>query len=881
MDNENVNGNGEAEDAEMQQSIPVAGMYENWFLDYASYVILDRAVPYIEDGLKPVQRRILHAMREMEDGRYNKVANIIGQTMQYHPHGDQAIQGAIVNLGQKDLLIDTQGNWGNIHTGDSAAAPRYIEARLSKFALETVFNPKTTDWALSYDGRKNEPVTLPVKFPLVLAQGVEGIAVGLSTKIMPHNFIELCKASIAYLRGRSFQLYPDFPTAGMMDIENYQLGARGGKIRVRARIVEEDKKTLKITEIPYGTTTASVMDSIVKANDKGKIKIKKVEDQTARDVEILVHLPSGVSPDITIDALYAFTACEVSISPNCCIIIEDKPVFTDVRTVLKQSTDNTVELLKRELKIRQAELREKWHLSSLEKIFIENRIYRDIEEVETWEGVIEAIDLGLKKFVATPSTLKENDTRIQLVRDITRDDIIRLTEIKIKRISKYDTFKADELIKQIEADLEEVANHLANLVDFAVAYFENLLEKYGKGKERLTEIRSFDTISKEKVVLANEKLYANLKDGFIGIGNAIKKEGEYISDCSDIDDIIVFRKDGTMLVTRVQDKAFVGKGIIHVAVWNKGDERTTYHLIYRNGQTDVSYVKRFQVKAITRDKDYDLTQGKKGSKLLYFSAMGNGEAEVVTVHLQSDSRARKLVFDYDFGELAIKGRSSKGNTLVKYPVRKIDQKSIGPSTLPGIDIWYDEALMRLNMDENGEYLGNFNGDDKILVLYDDGSYELTSFELTNHYDGKGKVLELAKLTPDTVVSAIHFDGKNTTYYVKRFQIETTTMGKKYPFISAEDKSRLVFATAKPGAKVKVKYTAKKAEDEEVAFEEFIDVKGWKAIGNKLSENRIGKVELLAFDEDRLKLQQAEQKPAKDISFEVVDTRKDEDQQTLF
>lgn len=886
MDNENLNGNleeTEGQDGEMQQSIPVSGMYKNWFLDYASYVILDRAVPYIEDGLKPVQRRILHAMKEMEDGRYNKVANIIGQTMQYHPHGDQAISGAIVNLGQKDLLIDTQGNWGNILTGDSAAAPRYIEARLSKFALDTVFNPKTTEWQMSYDGRKNEPVTLPVKFPLVLAQGVEGIAVGLSTKIMPHNFIELCKASIAYLRGRSFQLYPDFPTAGMMDVENYQLGHRGGKIRVRARIVEEDKKTLKITEIPYGTTTTSVMDSIVKANDKGKIKIKKVEDQTARNVEILVHLPSGVSPDITIDALYAFTNCEVSISPNCCIIVADKPVFTDIRTVLKQSTDNTVALLKLELEIRQAELREKWHLSSLEKIFIENRIYRDIEEVETWEGVIETIDAGLAKFVSTPSTVKKNDKRIELVRDITREDIIRLTEIKIKRISKYDSFKADELIKQIETDLDEVAHHLAHLTDFAVNYFENLLKKYSKGKERKTEIRNFGTISKEKVVLANEKLYANLKDGFIGIGSSIKKEGEFISECSDIDDIIVFRKDGKMLVTRVQDKSFVGKNIIHVAVWRKGDDRTTYHLIYQNGGTEINYVKRFQVKAITRDKEYELTQGIKGTKVLHFSCMGNGEAEVVTVSLKGGSRARKMVFDYDFGDLTIKGRTSKGNTLVKYPIRKIEQKLIGPSTLPGIDIWYDPALLRINTNENGEYIGNFNGADRIIVLYDDGSYELTTFELTNHYDGKGKVLEVAKLTAETVISAIHFEGKNGIYYVKRFKIETSSIGKKYPYISSEEKSRLVYATAKPGANVKVKYTATKVENHELKLDEFIDIKGWKAIGNKLSESRIGSVQLLSYDQELLKEQLEEQKKAAEISFEVVDARTevDEDQTSLF
>lgn len=873
-----INPDNGGSDGEMRQTLPVGGMYENWFLDYASYVILDRAVPYIEDGLKPVQRRILHAMREMEDGRYNKVANIIGQTMQFHPHGDQAIEGAIVNLGQKDLLIDTQGNWGNIYTGDSAAAPRYIEARLTKFALETVFNPKTTNWQLSYDGRKNEPVTLPVKFPLVLAQGVEGIAVGLSTKIMPHNFRELIKASINYLRGRSFQLFPDFPTGGMMDVENYQAGARGGKLRVRARIHEEDKKTLKITETPYGVTTQSLIDSIIKANDKGKIKIKKVEDHTAANVEIFVHLPNGVSPDITIDALYAFTSCEVSISPNCCIIIEDRPVFTDVRSVLKTSTDKTVDLLKLELEIKKAELQEKWHMSSLEKIFIENRIYRDIEEVETWEGVIETIDAGLAKFVATPSTIKPNDKRIELVRDITRDDIIRLTEIKIKRISKYDSFKADELIKQIEDDLAEVQHHLENLVDYAVAYFERLLEKYGKGKERKTEIRGFGTIAKKKVAIANQKLYADFKGGFIGYGSSIKKEGEYVEDCSDIADIIVFRKDGKMQVVRVSDKAFVGKNIIHAAVWKKGDERTTYHFVYRDGASGKTYVKRFQIKAITREKEYDLTQGTKGTKLLYFSVMGNGEAETVTVHLSGSTRARKLVFDYDFGELSIKGRQSKGNMLSKYEVKKVTQRHVGLSTLPGIDIWYDEALMRLNTDENGLYLGNFNGDDNILVLYDDGSYELTTFELTNHYEGKGKIKDITKLSKDTVVSAIYYDQKNSTNYIKRFQIETSTVGSRFNYLPNEEKSELEFVTAKPGPEVTVYYNSRKMDDKEIVLEEFIDVKGWKSIGNKLSESRIKKVTLDGFNEERFKEQQGETKP--DVTFEVVDTR-EEDSPTLF
>jgi topoisomerase-4 subunit A len=650
---------GDPQDPQQQQDalkgvLPVSGMYENWFLEYASYVILDRAVPYVEDGLKPVQRRILHAMKEMDDGRYNKVANIIGQTMQYHPHGDAAIGEALVNMGQKDLLIDTQGNWGNIHTGDGAAAPRYIEARLSTLALEIAFNAKTTRWQLSYDGRKNEPLTLPMKFPLVLAHGVEGIAVGLSTKVLPHNFCELCKASIAHLKGRSFEIYPDFPTAGMLDVDGYNLGKRGGKVRCRARIQELDKKTLVITELPYGQTTQTMIDSILKANEKGKIKIRKIDDNTARNVEIVIHLPAGSNTDVVIGQLYAFTSCETPISPNCCIIINDQPVFTDVRDVLKRCTENTKELLKWELEIKLGELEDKWHMSSLEKIFIENRIYRDIEEVETWEGVLETIDRGLDPF------------KHLLFREVTRDDILRLTEIKIKRISKFDTFQADEYIKRLEEDIAKVKHDLANLVEYTINWFQHLLDKYGKLYPRLTELRAFDQINAAQVVLASHKLYVNKAEGFVGIGTSLKRD-EFVADCSDIDDVIVFLENGTMKVVRAADKVFVGKNIIHCAVWKKNDERTTYHLIYTEKKEGWTYAKRFHVNSITRDREYFLTKSGKPGKVIYFSANPNGESEKVTVKMKPGNNLRKPVFDLDITEIGIKARTAGGNIVTNSP----------------------------------------------------------------------------------------------------------------------------------------------------------------------------------------------------------------------
>lgn len=863
-------------DQEMQDVMPVSGLYESWFLDYASYVILDRAVPYVEDGLKPVQRRILHTMKELDDGRFNKVANIIGSTMQFHPHGDAAIGDAIVNLGQKELLIETQGNWGNIMTGDRAAAPRYIEARLSKFALEVAFNAKTTNWQLSYDGRKNEPTTLPMKFPMVLAQGVEGIAVGLSTKIMPHNFIELCQASIAYLKERPFKLFPDFPTGGMVDVENYNHGKRGGKLRVRARIEELDKKSLVIRELPYGQTTQSLIDSILKANDKGKIKIRKIDDNTARDVEIVVHLPSGVSPAIAIDALYAFTYCEVSISPNCCIIKEDAPLFTDVRSVLKVSTERTKDLLRQELEIRKSELENKLHMSSLEKIFIENRIYRDIEEVETWEGVIEAIDKGLDPF------------KPQLFREVTRDDILRLTEIKIKRISKFDSFKADEYMRGLQEELEEIIHHLAHLTEYTIAYFENLLKKYGKGKERKTEIRTFGNIDARQVVVNNRKLYVNRADGFVG--TSLKKD-EFVTECSDIDSVIVFLKNGSMKVVRVSDKVFIGKNIIHLDVWKKGDDRTTYHLLYTDKVDGRSYAKRFHVKSITRDRQYFLTKSGKPGRILHFSANPNGESEIVTVKMKPGNNLRKKVFDFDLGELGIKGRGAGGNLLTKFPVSKVEFKSKGVSTLGGIDIWYDETVKRLNSDGVGNHLGSFMGHDRILLLHADGSYELTGFELTNRYEGKGKFLTLCKLEPGMVISALHLDGESGRVYVKRFQIETSKTDSRFNYINESEGSKLLFVTEKPEPKVLVKYSRTTLEDQQLDLAEFIDVKGWKATGNRLTTEKVRKVELVSFKEPEVP-EEAEAKEGeesatstdpKDIPFEIEDTRGDEeeDSPTLF
>ena len=836
----------EEKDDLIQEIIPVSGMYENWFLDYASYVILERAVPAIEDGFKPVQRRILHAMKEMDDGRFNKVANVIGQTMQYHPHGDASIGDAMVNLGQKDLIIETQGNWGDVRTGDAAAAARYIEARLSKFALEVVFNPQTTEWQLSYDGRKKEPVTLPVKFPMLLAQGVEGIAVGLSTKILPHNFIELIQASIKVLQGKKPKIYPDFLTGGEADFSEYKEGLRGGKIKVRAKMEELDRKTVAIREIPYGTTTGSLIDSIIKANDKGKIKIKKVVDNTAEDVEILVELATGQSPNITIDALYAFTDCEVSISPNACVIIDDKPHFISVNEILRRNTAQTQALLKRELEIRKGELLEKLLFSSLEKIFIENRIYRDIEECETWEAVIETIDRGLEPF------------KPDFYREITEEDIVRLTEIKIKRISKFDSFKADEAMKKLQDELARVEYNLENLVEYAIAYFERLLEKYGKGRERKTEIKSFENIKATVVAANNARLYINRKEGFIGYG---MRKDEFVCECSDIDDLIVFRKDGKMQVVRIADKIFVGKDILYAGVWKKNDERMVYNLMYLDGKSGRTMAKRFQVLGITRDREYDLTKGERGSKVIYFTANPNGEAELVSIYLTAGARARIKVFDFNFAELEVKGRGAGGNIATRYPVRKVQLKMEGKSTLGGVDIWYDDAVGRLNRDERGELLGNFRSDDKILLIYKTGEYELTSFELTNRYES-AKVLLIAKLEPESVVSAVHYDGSNKTWYVKRFRIETATPDKRFLFISEEKGSKLLMATTVAQPQIEVHYTEKGSRQRKTAtydMDMLIDVKGWKAMGNKLSAHLVKKVVLLNPSEGPPIQQAAKQK----------------------
>lgn len=810
----------ETTDGTLQNQIAVAGMYENWFLEYASYVILERAVPAVEDGLKPVQRRILHALKEMDDGRFNKVANVIGQTMQYHPHGDASINDALVNLGQKDLLFDCQGNWGDNRTGDSAAAARYIEVRLSKFASDVVFNNQTTRWQLSYDGRKKEPITLPIKFPLLLAQGVEGIAVGLATKIMPHNFCEIIQASIDLLTNKKVILYPDFQLGGMVDVTNYNDGLRGGRIRVRAKIEEFDKKTLLIKEIPFGTTTTSLIDSIIKANDTGKIKIKKVIDNTAKDVEIQIQLAPGISPDVTIDALYAFTDCETSISPNACVIVNDKPQFIGIAEILRVSTDQTVELLKQELEIRLNELKERLLFSSLEKIFIENRIYRNIEECETFESVIEMVDKGLEPY------------KKDFYREIVEEDILRLLEIRIKRISKFDSFKADEAMKRLLDELAEVEDNLAHLVRYAIDYFKHLLQKYGKGRERKTEIKSFNTISASVVAQANQKLYVNRDDGFIGYG--LKKD-EFVMDCSDIDDIIVFRQNGTCVVTKVQEKVFVGKDILYVSVFKKNDDRKVYNVVYFDGKTGVSYVKRFKVTSITRDREYRIVSQDNKSKTTYFSANENAEAEIISVNLTANCTAKIKQFDYDFAKLAIKGRESLGNVLTKYPVRKIILKSAGVSTLGGVDIWYDPTIGRLNRDQHGDYVGNFEPNDNILVVYNSGNYELTNFELTNRYQAEDIAL-LVKFNPKGVISSIYFDGSNKTYFVKRFKIETSTIDKKFLFISDNKSSRLVASTINdaPNVQIKHKPDGKTSEMELIPIDELIDVRGWKAIGSKLN-----------------------------------------------
>jgi topoisomerase-4 subunit A len=825
----------------------VRGMYQNWFLDYASYVILERAVPAVEDGLKPVQRRILHAMNEMDDGRFNKVANVIGQTMQYHPHGDASIGDAMVNLGQKDLLIETQGNWGDVRTGDSAAAPRYIEARLSKFALEVVFNPDITEWQMSYDGRKREPTTLPVKFPLLLAQGVEGIAVGLSTKIMPHNFRELCQASIDVLRKREFRLYPDFPTGGLADISNYQNGQRGGRIRLRATIEKIDKTLLIIRDIPYGTTTTALMESIVKASEANKIKIKKVVDNTAAEVEIQVQLPPGISPDLTIDALYAFTDCEISISPNTCVIIGDKPRFVGVEDMLRLSTGKTVRLLERELEIRQQELQEKWHSASLEKIFIENRIYRKIEECETWEQILETIDAGLKKFVRVEGEkLKKDDTRLVLRRPISEDDLTRLTEIRIKRISKYDGFKAEEYIQKLDVELAEVADHLANLTRYAIAYFENLLKKYGEKRGRKTQLRTFDVVTAQKVAIANQKLYVNRQDGFIGHGLKKDEKAEFVCDCSDLDDIIAIKRDGTFTVTKIAEKTFVGKDILHAGVYNKNDDRLVYNMVYVDGASGISFAKRFLVSGITRDKVYDLTKGTKGTKTLYLTANPNSESETVTIQLSDKAPARVKQFEFDFAELAIKGKGSMGNIVTKQPIKKITQKSVGDSTLGGRDVFFDPVVGRLNHTNHGRYLGAFDTEHVVLVVYKDGSYELKAPSPTFHFDVPN-ILILRKLEPDTVVSAVYVDGETKLHYVKRFHIETTTMDKPFSFISESKGSKLLAASTFTEPEVEVKLQRDKKADKEtekIRLDQFIEVKGWKALGNKLNYFKIHALTLL-------------------------------------
>ena len=808
--------------------IHVSGMYQNWFLDYASYVILERAVPHINDGLKPVQRRILHSLKELDDGRYHKVANVIGHTMKYHPHGDASIGDAMVQVGQKELLLDMQGNWGNVATGDRAAAPRYIEVRLTPFALDVVYNKKITNWSASYDGRGKEPVTLPVKFPLLLTHGVAGIAVGLSTKILPHNFNELIDASIKVLKGVKPRIYPDFYSGGSADFSNYNDGLRGGKVRVRAKIHQEDKHTLIVSELPFSTTTTSLINSILRANDKGKIKVKKVEDNTAEHVEIAITIPAGISPDKTIDALYRFTDCEVSISPLSCIIEDDRPKFLGVSEILKQSTEHTLNLLKQELEVNLSELQEKWHFASLERIFIENRIYHKIEELDNWKEIIATIHKELK-----PHTKN-------LLRDVTDEDVERLTEIKIKKITKFDLNKANEELLKLEAKIEEIKGYLANLTDYAIDYFKNLKTKYGKGKERKTEIKTFESIDATKVVVANKKLYINKEEGFIG--TAMRKD-EFVCDCSDIDDIIVFKKDGSMQVVKVGSKVFVGKGIIHCAVFKKKDERTIYNMIYKDGKSGTSMMKRFPVKSITRGKDYGLTKSEKGSKVLYFTANPNGEAETVTVHLKKLAKLKTLKIDVDFAELAIKGKGSGGNIVTKKAVRKVELKSTGISTLSARKIWFDDTVQRLNVDERGELLGAFKAEDKILTIQQSGEIELKSFDISNHFDEDMVLIE--QNNPKKPVSAVYFDGNKQAYYVKRFLIENTM--SRFSFISDNENSQLEVVSTDWRPQVEIVFVKEKGKDRQteiINIEEFIAVKGEKALGNKLTSKKVKEINLI-------------------------------------
>ena len=827
----------------------VTGMFKDWFLDYASYVILERAVPAIEDGFKPVQRRILHSMKDLDDGRYNKVANIVGHTMQYHPHGDASIADAMVQIGQKDLLIDAQGNWGNVLTGDRAAASRYIEARLSKFALDVVFNPKITEWQASYDGRRKEPINLPVMFPLLLAQGAEGIAVGLSTKVLPHNFIELIEGSIKHLQGKRFTILPDFATGGVADFNNYNDGLRGGRVRCRAKISQLNKNTLVITEVPYGTTTSSLIDSILKANEKSKIRIKKIEDNTAAEVEILVHLPAGISPDKTIDALFAFTSCETSISPLGCVIEDNKPLFIGVTEMLKRSTDHTVDLLKQELEIKLGEFEEQWHFASLERIFIQNRIYRDIEEEETWPGVINAIDKGLQPHIK------------HLKRTITEEDITRLTEIRIKRISKFDIDKAQQKIDALEDQIAETKGFLANLIAYAIAYFKRLKSEYGEGKERKTEIKTFGDVDATKVIIRNTKLYVNREEGFVGTG---LKRDEYVCDCSDIDDLIVFTQDGKLMITKVGTKTFIGKGIIHVAVFKKKDKRTIYNMIYKDGKGGPSYIKRFAVTGVTRDKEYDLTNGNANSNVLYFSANPNGEGEVVSVLLRQVGSVKKLKWDIDFADIIIKGRVSKGNLVTKHAVKRIELKEKGVSTLKPRKIWFDDTIQRLNVDGRGELVGEFRGEDRILVITQSGIAKTIIPEITAHFEEDMIVLE--KWVPNKPISAIYFDGAKEKYYVKRFMIENENREDVFISDHASSTLELVSTDWRPVVKLSFAKDRGKArrEDQTIDIEQFISVKGVSALGNQLTKLKINQIDLM----EPLPFEEPKETPADDI--QVVD-----------
>lgn len=845
----------------------LSGMYQDWFLDYASYVILERAVPYVNDGLKPVQRRILHAMREMDDGRYNKVANIIGQTMQYHPHGDASIGDALVQLGQKDLLVDSQGNWGNILTGDGAAAPRYIEARLSKFALDVVFNPKTTNWKLSYDGRKREPVTLPVKFPLLLTQGVEGIAVGLASKILPHNFNELIDASIAYLKGEEFEIYPDFPTGGSADFSRYNDGLRGGAVKVRAKIEKVDNKTLAVTELPFGKTTSTLIESIIKANDKNKIKVKRIDDNTSDRVEILVHLGAGVSSDKTIDALYAFTDCEISISPNACIILDDKPLFIGVSEILKRNTDQTRMLLKLELEIRKSELEESWHFASLEKIFIEERIYKDkaFEQSANMDEAVAYVDKRLDPW------------KPKLKREITRDDILKLMEIRMARILKFNTDKANNYIQSIEDEIEDIIRKINNIVSFTIEYYLRIKEKYGKGKDRKTEIRSFENIEASKVVVANEKLYFDAEEGFIGTS---LRKAEYVCDCSDMDDIVVFRKDGTYFITKVSEKAFVGKNIQHIAVFKKNDKRTIYNVVYRDGRQGAFFMKRFAVTGMTRDKEYDLTKGTAGSRIWYFSANPNGEAEVLKVTLKHKARLKKLQFEIDFSELAIKGRGAMGNILTKNDVHKISLKEKGVSTLGGRKIWFDSDVLRINSDARGKFLGEFQGEDKILVLYKNGEYQLYNFDLSNHFDPD--IIAIEKFDAGKVLSAVYYDAEQEFYYVKRFEIDEV-MGRRISFIGDHPDNKLISLTWVRYPRLEIEFGGKNSarENEIIEVAEFIGVKSHKARGKRLTNyevQNIKEIEPVVKDEDDKPADEAaEEEPTDDVPFEVKRSKGEDDE----